>query len=555
MHLLPSNRTGENPLWTSLEPYYDDTFTTWDLFRCTFALLQIFQPVMHSEYIRSLIDIWRWEGFMPDARSGNFNGATQGGSNSDNVLADAYVKGVREAINWDDGYQAMVTNAEVIPANNNDPRDPSSSTKEGRGALPDWLELGYITTKYGRSVTRAVEYSVNDFSLHQVAKGMGKTADAKKYLSRSRNWRNHWNPNVTSLNFTGFVVPRTSEGFLEQDPLDCGGCYWGDAYYEALPWEYSFNVYHDIDTLIALCNGSGTFVDRLEMVFKPNINTSGRSAGFNNTIFNPGNEPSFTTPYLYNFVGRQDLSVKQSRNIAKSYYFPTAAGLPGNSDAGAMESWLIWNILGLYPITGQTTFLIGSPWFANTTISLGSGRELGITTTGGSDSSFYVQSLVVNGKQWTQSWLTWEDVFAKGGSMAFVLGPEPTNWTTGPPPPSPASEFAQDAVPTIIIYPAHVSMAPSTPGKPDKDDDRKKMARDIGIGIMSFTILAASATGLTVRWLWLRRREPMIPIATGDAEKAGTEGKEALEEATLAVVLTEGEKAKGKYTPKDIEAN
>jgi putative alpha-1,2-mannosidase len=43
IHLLPSNRTGENPLWNSTEPYYDDTFTTWDLFRCTFSLYQILQ--------------------------------------------------------------------------------------------------------------------------------------------------------------------------------------------------------------------------------------------------------------------------------------------------------------------------------------------------------------------------------------------------------------------------------------------------------------------------------------------------------------------------------
>jgi putative alpha-1,2-mannosidase len=236
MHLLPSNRTGENPLWTSQEPYYDDTFTTWDLFRCTFSLYQILQPVFHEEYIRSLIDIFRFEGYMPDARSSNFNGATQGGSNSDNVLADAYVKGVRGAVNWTAGYEAMVKDAEVTPVNNNDPRDLSSSTKEGRGALPDWLSLGYITPKYGRSVTRAVEYSVNDFSLYQVASGLGQMDDAKKYLSRSRNWRNHWDPNAASLNFTGFLVPRTTAGFLKQDPLSCGGCYWGDGEWPASPF-------------------------------------------------------------------------------------------------------------------------------------------------------------------------------------------------------------------------------------------------------------------------------------------------------------------------------
>jgi putative alpha-1,2-mannosidase len=113
--------------------------------------------VAYEEYVRSLIDVWRHEGYMPDARSSFFNGATQGGSNADNVLADAYVKGVRGKINWDDGFSAMLKDAEVVPPNNNDPRDKTSSTKEGRGALPDWLKYGFITTAFGRSVTRAVE--------------------------------------------------------------------------------------------------------------------------------------------------------------------------------------------------------------------------------------------------------------------------------------------------------------------------------------------------------------------------------------------------------------
>ena len=30
MNLLPTNKTGENPLWESEEPYYDDIFTFWD---------------------------------------------------------------------------------------------------------------------------------------------------------------------------------------------------------------------------------------------------------------------------------------------------------------------------------------------------------------------------------------------------------------------------------------------------------------------------------------------------------------------------------------------
>jgi putative alpha-1,2-mannosidase len=91
-------------------------------------------------------------------------------------------------------------------------------------------------------------------------------------------------------------------------------------------------------------------------------------------------------------------------------------------------------------MTGQTTFLILSPWFPQMTISLGNGRSLKISTTGGNkDTAFYVQSVKVNGKAWTKAWVTWQDVFEKGGTMEFVMGLQPANWASGELPPSPAS--------------------------------------------------------------------------------------------------------------------
>ncbi len=344
---------------------------------------------------------------------------------------------------------------------------------------------------------------MNDFSLSQVAAGLGKTADVERYVNRSRNWRNRWNPAATFLNFSGFVVPRSTAGFIEQDPLQCGGCYWGDAYYEGLPWEYSFNAQHDINTLIALSGGPEIFVSRLEMMFKPNI-TNGNAA-FNSTIFNPGNEPSFNTPYLYDYVGRQDLSVKQSQNIAKSFYSPTPGGLPGNSDAGAMESWLLWNMLGLYPMVGLTTFLIGSPWFANTTISLGAGKVLALTTTGGSNDSYYVQTLQVNGKQWMQSWVAWDKIFADGGTLDFVLGPEPKNWATGPPPPSPASEFSQYTNASTIIQPGVVPIVPNSATLARQKAHRRGVLRNVAFGILGFVILVLLILAGWLSWYWTRR--------------------------------------------------
>ncbi|KAG8407092.1 hypothetical protein J3458_020586 [Metarhizium acridum] len=322
MYLLPTRKTGENPGWNSSEPYDDDIFTLWDTHRCTTALFHILQEDYYAEFIRSLIDTYRHTGWLPDGRSSFSNGAVQGGTNADNVLADAYVKGVAgtspdRGINWEDAYKALLKNANTEPLNNHDLRDPTGSTAESKGALPDYSQLGYITPRFGRSISRAVEI----------------------------------------------------------DTLSCGGCYWRDAYYQALPWECSFNAHHDLRTVIEYMGGPERFVQRLEKTFEPGAYPGNRP--FGNTIFNPGNEPSFTTPYLYHYAGRQDLAVRRSRHIAKSYYVPKPDGLPGNSDAG--------NMISLYPMTGTPLFLIGSPGFADLTIHLGgnAARKLRITSTGG----------------------------------------------------------------------------------------------------------------------------------------------------------------------------
>ncbi|KAK4890713.1 hypothetical protein LTR27_010640 [Elasticomyces elasticus] len=441
MQLIPSNRTGENPKWTSDEPHYDDIFTFWDLFRCSTALSHVLQPTAYVEQIRSIIDIWRHEGWLPDARSSDFTGRTQGGSNADNVLADAYVKGVRGQVNWTDGYAAMKTDAEIIPPNNFDPIANDSSTQEGRGALPDWKQYGYITPHFSRAVSRAVEYSVNDFSLYQVASGLDLTDDQDRYINRSRNWRNHWNPEQTSFNSSGFMVPRYANGSFDYpfDPANCTACYWPDPYYEDTPWSYSFNAHHDIYHLIELSGGREGFLQRLNTYFEPGLYEDNEA--FGSTLFNPSNEPAFTTPYLYNFVGRQDLSVKRSRDAAKTYYNAGKGGIPGNSDAGAMQTWILWNMIGLYPMTGQTTFLIGSPWFEHLSINLGENKTLTVTSTGGNaDTAYYVQSLEVNGQSWDKAWLTWDDIFANGGRLDFVLGSDPVLWANGTLPPSPASD-------------------------------------------------------------------------------------------------------------------
>ncbi len=64
--------------------------------------------------VNSLLNIYKHDGYMPDARSGNWNGRTQGGSNADIVIADAFAKGMK-GIDYELALKAMIKDAEVPP--------------------------------------------------------------------------------------------------------------------------------------------------------------------------------------------------------------------------------------------------------------------------------------------------------------------------------------------------------------------------------------------------------------------------------------------------------
>ena len=103
---------GENPLWNSTEPYFDSYYCIWDSFRSTHPLLTLTDPHAQSLMVRSLLDVYRHEGKLPDCRMSLCKGFTQGGSNADNLLADSYLKGLEDGIDWETAYEAVVSDAE-----------------------------------------------------------------------------------------------------------------------------------------------------------------------------------------------------------------------------------------------------------------------------------------------------------------------------------------------------------------------------------------------------------------------------------------------------------
>ncbi|KAJ6102898.1 secreted glycosidase [Penicillium sp. IBT 16267x] len=456
----PQNYTGENPLWTSTEPYFDSFYwfvatplvswspltitSLWDSFRSQIPFLTITDPSAVAQMVRSLIDTQRHLGWLPDCRMSLCKGYTQGGSNADNILVDAYVKGITDGIDWDHGYAAVQKDAEV---------EPFDWSNEGRGGLHSWKRLNYIPVEdfdyvgFGtmtRSISRTLEYSYNDYAIAQMARGMNKTADAEKYEKNSGAWQNLFKKDQTSYlkktntGFVGFFQPKYLNGtWGYQDPLKCSNIdnsgsicslqNTGAETFESSIWEYQFFVPHDMAALIPLLGGSSSFVKRLDYLHDKNITYI-------------GNEPAFLTVFQYHYAGRPAKSTARVRTYIPDYFSPTPAGLPGNDDSGAMGSFVAMSMMGLFPNPGQSVYLLTVPFFESVNITsplTGKTASLrvvnwadynNLNNTGGSG---FIQSATLNGLPYTRNWVD-HDFFTQGQDLVLTLGLNESDWGTKP---------------------------------------------------------------------------------------------------------------------------
>lgn len=66
-------------------------------------------------------------------------------------------------------------------------------------------------------------------------------------------------------------------------------------------------------------------------------------------------------------------------------------------------------------------------------LQLGSGRSLVLTTSGGEDGHGYIQTVELNGRPWTSSWLPLADLLRDSIKLLSIkLGPTPhPSWGTG----------------------------------------------------------------------------------------------------------------------------
>ncbi|KAH7319793.1 family 92 glycosyl hydrolase [Stachybotrys elegans] len=448
--LSPQNYTGENPLWDSSEPYFDSFYCIWDSYRAQHPLLTILDPAAQAEMVRSMIDIYRHEGFLPDCRMSFCKGFTQGGSNADVVIADALVKNITDGVDWETAYAALLADAEETPY---------LWTLEGRGNHESWEELNYIAHDHmdtrgsgplSRTVSRTLEYAYNDYCVAAVAEALGHHQDAEKYLSRSGYWRNVWNPEQEDLmetddghtqvtDFVGFPQPRGMDGqFKFQSTRTCSpaenmdSCYFDThlAFYEGSAWLYSFYAPQDMAGLIDVFGGADVFTQRLDY-----FHSSG--------VAYMGNEPTYLTVFQFHYAGRPGKSAEWVHNYIPSQFNASINGIPGNDDC-AMGAFSSMVMMGFFPVAGQDVYLLTGPFFPEVRLESRRGTPAVIRKTGEMEGK-YIHSAKLNGKRYNKSWIS-HDFFLNGGLLELEMGHEESpEWGTRPEdlPPSHAPGLAQ----------------------------------------------------------------------------------------------------------------
>lgn len=425
--LMPVNRTNENPLWSGSEPYYDDFYAIWDTFRSSNPLITLISPQREAEIVNALLNIYKHDGYMPDARSGNYNGRTQGGSNAEVLIADAYAKGL-QGINYNVALEAMLKDATVPPG--------GLEEKEGRGGIPEYNRLGYVPYHIPRAGNRTTDYAYEDYCIAMVAKGLGKTAIYQKYIKLADNWKNLWRDGYKDHGATGFIMPKDSAGrWLDDIPYGTSKnqhptfkytplsheypwyvCHWCGFFYEATSWEYSLSIPHQVPQLIEKSGGKDAFKRRLDTLFEKRF-------------YNVDNEPSFLTPCLYHWIGRPDLSSQRIRQIVTDNFNTSPTGLPGNDDSGAMSSWLAFQMMGFYPNAGQSYYLLNAPMLKQVTLHQENGKDFRITAQNLSAENTYIKSAKLNGKEYDLAWIEHADI-VNGGELIFEMTNKPTAWGT-----------------------------------------------------------------------------------------------------------------------------
>ena len=332
-------------------------------------------PSVNREIQEGLVNTYKESGFFPEWASPGHRGCMIG-NNSASVLVDAYLKGVKvEDVKT--MYEGLLYGTEHV-------HPEISST--GRLGYEYYNKLGYVPydVKINENAARTLEYAYDDWCIYKLAKALK----------------------------------------------------WGDAFTEGNSWHYSWSVFHDPQGLVDLMGGEKVFANMLDSVFivPPVFDDSYYGQVIHEiremTVMNMGNYAHGNQPiqhmiYLYNYIGQPWKAQYWLRQVMNRMYTPGPDGYCGDEDNGQTSAWYVFSALGFYPVCpGTDEYVLGAPLFKKAVLHFENGNSLTIDAGNNSAQNVYIQSLQVDGNEYTKNYLRHGDLL-KGGTLKFEMGDKP----------------------------------------------------------------------------------------------------------------------------------
>ena len=199
-------------------------------------------------------------------------------------------------------------------------------------------------------------------------------------------------------------------------------------YCEGNAWQYLWLVPQDPEGLIELLGGDQKYTEKLDQLFNMSSNQEeGASMDITGLIgqYAHGNEPSHHTTYMYAYSGEPYKIADKVRYINNELYTDQPDGLSGNEDCGQMSAWYMFSSMGFYPVNPSNgAYVFGSPLFDEVLIDLPKDKSFKIIADNNSDQNIYIQSVELNGKEHSYSYITHKQIM-NGGELRFIMGDKP----------------------------------------------------------------------------------------------------------------------------------
>ncbi|MFC4043224.1 GH92 family glycosyl hydrolase [Dactylosporangium siamense] len=400
----------------------------WDTSRAVWPLYTLLAPTKTGEMLDGIVNAYKNFGWTP-RWTGPGSIDIMVGTNQDLAFADAYMKGVRN-FDYQAAYASMVKNASTY----------SGAGNKGRKGIQTSVFKGYVATDVlGESAAWTLEDATNNFGIAQMGQALGYTEDAAYFRNQALDYTNLFSQSV------GFFRGKQSNGSWRTTDANFKPNEWGCEFTEGAPWHYATAAPQDPNGMANLYGGKTQLSAKIDAVlaasrdFLPGcyggtIHEMSEAYDTNMGQYAHSNEPIHHMLYMYNYAGTPAKTQNQVRRVLTTLYNSgagTGNGYLGDEDNGEMSAWYVFSAAGFYPARmGSTDYTIGAPLHPKTTLTLENGKTFVVNAPGVSDTNRYIQSATLNGVTYTKNYLTHADLLA-GGTLNFVMGPNPSSWGTG----------------------------------------------------------------------------------------------------------------------------